>query len=203
MFLLPRCLASLQVRAAHHPSKSTANKSSILSVCPKSDLSVLGFSAFVTQTQKALAGSADKCAILNNGSATCVSDYNFPFVGSSVYNPLTLPTGIPGNDNLYNAPGNAFSVYPSAGVVTLTLKPSYTSTITPASFIPTASADPQSISGTAILGGTTTASSKTGASTSVTSPATTSTSTKKSSGVKIEGSAVGVLLAVMLAVVGM
>ncbi|PMD44879.1 hypothetical protein L207DRAFT_629426 [Hyaloscypha variabilis F] len=178
--------------------------SNILAVCPKTDLSILGFPAFVTQTQKALAGSTDKCAILTNGSAACTSAYNFPFAASSVYNPLTLPTGIPGNDNLYNSPGNAFSVFPSAATLTLSLAPSYTSVITPASFLPTASADPQSISGTAILGGTTTASSKTvgSATGSSTGPATTS-STKANSGFRMEGNSVVLLLAAVVAVLGM
>ncbi|KAE9375265.1 hypothetical protein N431DRAFT_369506 [Stipitochalara longipes BDJ] len=177
--------------------------SNILTVCPKTNLAILGFPAFVTQTQKALAGSSDKCAILTNGSATCVKDYNFPFAASSVYNPLTLPTGIPGNDDLANSPGNAFSAYPTAGLVTLSLAPSYISTITPASFIPTASANPQSISGTAILGGPSTTSSKTVASTSsATNPANTTSSTKKNSGIKMEGSPVFLLLVAIVAVVG-
>jgi hypothetical protein len=184
-------------------SRPPANNCSILTVCPKSDLSILAFQTFVTSTKKSLALSADGCAILTNGSETCIKDYNFPFAGTSVYNPLSLPTGIPGTDALYNTQGNAFSAFPSAAVVTLSLAPSYTSTITPASFMVTASADPQSISGTAILGGPTIPSSSKTIVLTGTASAATASATKASSGMKMEGNSVFLLLAAIVAIMGM
>lgn len=93
--------------------------------------------------------------------------------------------------------------------MTLTLRPSYTSTITPASFIATASANPQSIAGTSIYGGTTTSSSSVASTTSsvpsqTSSAAPAATTTKKSSGNRMEGGDMMLgLAAAGLAAVGM
>jgi hypothetical protein len=99
-------------------------------------------------------------------------------------------------------------VFPADVNLTLTLKPSYTSTITPASFVATASADPQSIAGTSIYGGTTT--SSTSVSTTSTPPSSTTssasaaaTTTKKGAGMKVEGNVVLVSVVAILAVVRM
>jgi len=186
--------------------------SNILSTCPKSDLSGINFEngvsfpTYIQRIQTSLSPSPDKCAILTNNSTTCVSSYNFPYAGNSSYNPLSLPAGEPGTQPLSNTAGDPFTAFPSDVNLTLTLKPSYTSTITPASFnTASASANPQSIAGTSIYGGTTTSSTSV-LTTSTSAPVSTSasaaaTTSKKSDGFRVEGNAVLVSFAVVLTVV--
>jgi len=173
--------------------------SNILNVCPKFDLSVMSVPGFIKQVASELGPSPDKCAILNNGTETCINDYNFPYEGKIAYNPLALPSGEPGTQALSNTAGNAFTVFPSP-VLTLSLLPAltYTSVITPAAFAASASANPQSILGTSILGVPSTSStsvSTTSKATGTGSAATTS-ATKASSGMKMERNPVFLLLAV-------
>ncbi|KAH8748570.1 hypothetical protein F5882DRAFT_470916 [Hyaloscypha sp. PMI_1271] len=174
--------------------------SNILTACPKSDLSIISLQTFITEVEKTLAPSTDKCAILNNGSETCVKNYNFPWVGTMAYNPLSLPAGEPGTAALSNTVGNAFTVFPSTAVVTLTLLSSYTSTITPASFVATAAANKLSISGTSLLGLPTSTRSTSVATTSTAAAFT--TTTKASSGAKTKGDRLLLLLAVVLVIIG-
>ncbi|PMD31554.1 hypothetical protein L207DRAFT_591505 [Hyaloscypha variabilis F] len=124
--------------------------SNILNTCPSSDLSVIGFPGYVTSIQNYLASDSDKCAVLNNGTATCVKDYGFPFVGTTAYNPLSLPAGEPGTEPLSNTAGNAFTVFPSP-TMTLTLYPAYTSIITAAPFEKSAGADANEVQGSSIV----------------------------------------------------
>jgi hypothetical protein len=107
---------------------------------------------YITSIQKILAPSSDKCAILNNGTSTCIKDYGFPFAGTTAYNPLSLPDGEPGTEALSNAAGNAFTLFPSP-TMTLTLFPAYTSTITAAPFEKSAGADGVVVQGSSIVGG--------------------------------------------------
>ncbi|KAE8441186.1 hypothetical protein EG329_005786 [Mollisiaceae sp. DMI_Dod_QoI] len=106
--------------------------SNILNVCPKSDLSILGFQQELSDTQKLISQSTDNCAILDNSSDTCVSQFGFPFYGT-ISNPLNLPSDEPGTEPLSNLPGNAFTEF-GAPAYTLTLFPGYSSVITPAAF---------------------------------------------------------------------
>jgi hypothetical protein len=183
-----------------------ANNSSILNVCPKSDLSVLSFPGFVKQVASELGPSPDKCAILNNGTETCINDYNFPYEGKTAYNPLALPSGEPGTQALSNTAGNAFTVFPSPAL-TLSLLPAltYTSVITPAAFAASASANPQSILGTSILGipGTSSTSVSTTSKATGTGSAANTSATKASSGMKMERNSLFLLLAVGSTIVGM
>jgi hypothetical protein len=165
--------------------------------CPNSDLSIISLQTFIKETEKTLAVSTDGCAILNNGSETCVEDYNFPWAGTMAYNPLSLPTGEPGTGAMSNTAGNAFTVFPSAAVVTLTLLSSYTSTITAAPFAATAAANKLSISGTSLLGVPTSTKSISIATTT----AAFTTATKASSVTKVEGNRLFLLLAVVFVIV--
>jgi hypothetical protein len=200
-------LANLQVRS-RIVFLQPANNPSILNACPKSNLAVFGFQKFISTVATTLAPSADKCAILKNGSETCINDYNFPWAGATAYNPLALPSGEPGTEALSNTAGNAFTVFPSP-VTTLSLLPAYnayTSVITPAAFAATASANPQSISGTSILGIPTTTSRGGGVATTNgqstgTGTAASTTATKASSGMKIEGNPLFLLSTVVLVVI--
>lgn len=198
--MLRALLANLQVSSSII-CLTPVNSSSILTACPKSDLSIISFQTFITEVEKTLAPSTDKCAILNNGSEICVKDYNFPWAGTMAYNPLSLPAGEPGTAALSNTAGNAFTVFPSTAVVTLTLLSSYTSTITPASFVATAAANKLSISGTSLLGLPTSTRSISIATTS-TAAAFTTTTTKASSGTKTKGNRLLLLLAVVLVIIG-
>jgi hypothetical protein len=168
----------------------------------------MGFPGFIKQVASQLAPSADKCAILTNGTETCINSYNFPYEGKTAYNPLALPSGEPGTQALSNTAGNAFTVFPSP-VLTLSLLPAltYTSVITPAAFAASASANPQSILGTSILGIPTTTSASVSttskAESTGTGSAATTSATKTSSGMKIERNQVFLLLAVGSTIVGM
>jgi hypothetical protein len=189
-----------------------ANIPSILNACPNSDLSVVGFQTFVTDIQNIIDKSSDKCTILNNGTATCISDYALPFAGSKAYNPLSLPGGEPGTEPLSNQVGNAFTELPSS-VYTLSLFPGYTSTITPVAFdAKAASADTQSIgtapplvaasatatgSGNVVATGTSTTGKSTGS-----GSAASTTAAKASSGMKMEVSLAFLSLAVGFVVLG-
>lgn len=104
-----------------------------MSACPSSDLSILGFQQSVTNVQSLLQTSTDNCAILDQPVDTCLNDYGYFFAGDKAFNPLNLPTGVPGNDPLTNLPGNAFTEF-GASTFALTLFPGYTSVITPAPF---------------------------------------------------------------------
>jgi hypothetical protein len=73
-----------------------------------------------------------------------VSQFNFPFDGSKVYNPLNLPPGVPGNDPVSNLPGNAFTEF-GEPVYTFQLFPAFTSVITPVPFNNKASAPTETI----------------------------------------------------------
>jgi hypothetical protein len=148
-------VANLQVSSPYlslFPSFLTNTAPSILTTCPTSDLSITGLQTYITGIQKVLAPSSDKCAILNNGTSACIKDYGFPFVGTTAYNPLSLPAGKPGTEALSNTEGNAFTVPPSP-TLTLTLYPAYTSTITAAPFEKSAGADGVEVQGLSIVGG--------------------------------------------------
>jgi len=133
-------VANLQVSSLLFSLPASLTRNSILTDCPSTDLSVVGFPAYVTSIKNYLAASPDKCSILNNGTATCIKDYGFPFVGTTAYNPLSLPAGEPGTGALSNTAGNPFTVAPSP-TITMTLLPSYTSVITAAPFVKSAGAD--------------------------------------------------------------
>jgi len=173
--------------------------SNIITACPKTDLTVIGFEKYIAQVAKTLGSAAKNCTILNNGTETCIKDYNFPFVGTTAYNPLSLPVGEPGTEPLVNAPGNAFTVFPATVNTTLSLLPSHTTTVTPASFVVTAVADPQSISGTSIIGYPSTSKSTTSTTSTVTSAS--ASATKTSSGMKMEGNSVLLPLAVVVVII--
>jgi hypothetical protein len=104
---------------------------SSLNECPESDLSVIGFPEAIVKTNNIISGSKDKCAILASSPNKCVSEYKFPWVGSTTYNPLSLPTTI-SQEPLSNTAGNAFTKI--ASVYTLSLFPAYSSVITPVAF---------------------------------------------------------------------
>jgi hypothetical protein len=107
---------------------------SILNVCPNSNLSILDFAAELASAQQLLQSSIiDNCAILDSNSGICVSQFNFPFDGSKVYNPLNLPPGVPVNGPVPNLPGNAFTEF-GEPVYTFQLFPAFTSVITPVPF---------------------------------------------------------------------
>jgi hypothetical protein len=97
--------------------------------CPKSDLSILGFQQELNETQTLISNSVDECAIFDNGSDTCVSQYGLPFYGT-ITNPLEVPAGEPGTEPLSNLPRNAFTEFGAASYV-LTLFLGYSSIITP------------------------------------------------------------------------
>jgi hypothetical protein len=172
--------------------------SSILTTCPTSDLSIIGLQTYITSIQKLLAPSSNKCSILNGGTSTCIKDYGFPFVGTTAYNPLSLPAGEPGTEALSNTAGNAFTVFPSP-TLTLNLYPAYTSTITAAPFEKSAGADGVEVQGSSIVGG--------GAGTTATGVVATeagsaaATATKAGSGFKIRGNLVLLSIAVALVIV--
>ncbi|KAH8671937.1 hypothetical protein BGZ60DRAFT_527375 [Tricladium varicosporioides] len=107
--------------------------SNILNVCPKSDLSILAFPNKIQSVQNLVGTSTDNCAILETNPDACVTDLKFPWYGSTAYNPLALPTNMPGTEPLSNNPGNAFTDFgkPSYTVI---LFPAYSSVITPAAF---------------------------------------------------------------------
>jgi hypothetical protein len=189
-----------------------ANIPSILNACPNSDLSVISFQTYVTDIQNIIDKSSDKCAILDNGTETCITDYGYPFAGSKAYNPLSLPSGEPGSEPLTNQAGNVFTELPSS-VYMLSLFPGYTSTITPAPFdSKAASADTKSIgtappvvsasatatgSGNVVATGTATTGKSTGSGSAASTAAT-----KASSGMRMEGSLGFLPLAVFFVVLG-
>ncbi|CZR69644.1 uncharacterized protein PAC_19544 [Phialocephala subalpina] len=202
--------------------------SNILNVCPKSDLSILGFAQELSDTQQLIGKSADNCAILDNNSDTCVQQFGYPFYGT-VTNPLNLPAGEPGDEPLSNLAGNAFTDF-GAPAYTLKLFPGYSSVITPAAFnadagvatgsvgasgsaVVTATAGSTGTGGSVAATGTAkntgTATGKTGSATTATGKTTgtgtgaaASTSTTKSAGVRLgsKGSTVlgGVVFSIVL-----
>ena len=138
---------------------------------------------------------------MNNGTAACVKDYGFPFVGTTAYNPLSLPAGEPGTEALSNTVGNAFTVAPSPTMI-LTLYPAYTSTITAAPFEKSAGADGNEVQGSTIVAGgagtTATGVLATGTGTGTGSAA--ATATKANSGARMGGNLVLVSLSVALVI---
>lgn len=116
--------------------------------CASSDLSLLGIPQYVANTQQLVGNSADHCAILNSGDQnTCFNTYGtYAFAGDEVFNPLSLPDGVPGSSPLTNNPGNAFTEF-GAGAFTLALFPGYSSTITPVPFDAKAGAPTGTLSG--------------------------------------------------------
>ncbi|RDW87748.1 hypothetical protein BP5796_03442 [Coleophoma crateriformis] len=128
--------------------------SNILNICPTSDLSVLGMSAYIEHTQGLISASGDACAILNDGNQdSCLNTYGYRFRGDKVFNPLSLPSGIPGSDPLTNNPGNAFTDF-GASAYTLNLFPGFSSTITPVPFNAKAGAATGTVSAAAVATGT-------------------------------------------------
>lgn len=147
--------------------------------------------------------SVDDCAILDNGSDACVSQFGYPFYGT-ITNPLKLPADEPGTEPLSNLPGNAFTEFGAATYV-LTLFPGYSSVITPAPFNANAGVATGSVdAGSAVVTATSAVSSQsgvvapastgkgtgttaTGKSTSTGSAASSTTSAAKSDGVRMSG----------------
>ncbi|KAF4630473.1 hypothetical protein G7Y89_g7664 [Cudoniella acicularis] len=161
-----------------------------------SDLSVIDFSSYIKTVQGEISSSSDKCAILNNGTETCISEWKVPYAGTSAYNPLSLPSGEPGTAPLTNQAGNAFTTMASS-TTTLSLS-GYTSTITFASFnAKAAGADLNSIAASSAVvvanptatgsGGVVATGTQTGTATG-TGTAASTTATKASSGTKMDGS---------------
>jgi hypothetical protein len=171
--VLPVLLPALQVTISPPIYKFYSNICSVLNVCPKSDLSIVGIADKVASAQNLIARSADNCSVLDNGTAACVSAFNFPYYGEKAFNPLKLGPDEPGSEPLSNLPGNAFTDF---GVPAYTLKlfPGYSSVITPASFNSKAAAATQTINPTAAgttagSGGATTTGKTTGSAASSTS----------------------------------
>ncbi|KAE9366568.1 hypothetical protein N431DRAFT_515018 [Stipitochalara longipes BDJ] len=146
--------------------------------------------------------SSDKCSILNNGTFTCIKDYDFPFAGTTAYNPLSLPAGEPGTEALSNTAGNAFTAFPSP-TMTLTLYPAYTSTITAAPFEKSAGADGNEVQGPSIVGGGagTTAMDVGATGTGTGTGSAAATATKANSGTRMSGNLVLLSIPVALVVV--
>lgn len=107
--------------------------SSILNVCPTSNLTILGIPAFITKVASTMQKSGDNCAILNNGTDICITQYGQPWYGDTAYNADSLPYGVPGTELLFNTAGNAYTDFGQASY-TLALFPGYSSVITPAAF---------------------------------------------------------------------
>ncbi|KAF8847563.1 hypothetical protein BDZ45DRAFT_320904 [Acephala macrosclerotiorum] len=164
--------------------------SNILNVCPKSDLSILGFAQELSTTQHLISKSTDNCAILNNNSDTCVQKYGYPFHGT-VTNPLNLPAGEPGDEPLSNLPGNAFTDF-GAPAYTLKLFPGYSSVITPAAFNADAGAATGSVgaSGSAVVTATA-GSTGTGGNVAATGTATAKTGSGATTTAKTTGTGTG------------
>lgn len=182
-----------------HPYFLT-NRHSIINTCPKTDLSIIDFTKYIASVSDTLGSEAKNCTILQNGTDTCIKDYNFPFVGTTAYNPLSLPKGEPGTEPLSNAAGNAFTVFPAGVNTTLSLLPSHITTVTPATFATTAAADSRAISGTSIVGWPVTSKSSSVKSTTTSSG---STATKTGAAVRMGRDEGVVVLAVAVVVVGM
>lgn len=119
--------------------------------CPTSDLSTLDIDAFIASTQKVTAQSADHCAILDNDPQSCITTYGYPFSRPKAYNPLNLPSGVPGTDPLTNEAGNAFTGF-AEPAFTLALFPGYSSVITPTKFNINAAAATQSLGASSDVG---------------------------------------------------
>lgn len=178
---------------------------SSLAACPKSDLSIVGFADYLSKMQKLISPSSDHCAILNNNSDTCVTEYHYPFV-ATVYNPLELPPGEPGTEALSNTAGNAFTKF-GASTFSLSLFPGFTTTITPAPFNAKAGAATGTVASTGGVVATGTNAAATAASTgkatgtgSSAAASGTAATTTKSSGSKTQMSLVlmGCILATYL-----
>ncbi|KAG9245429.1 hypothetical protein BJ878DRAFT_548083 [Calycina marina] len=137
--------------------------SNILNICPTQDLSILGVPHFITHIQSLIGASTDGCEILNTGDVnSCQNTYGYIFQGAQVYNPLSLPSGIPGTDPLTNNPGNAFTDF-GVPAFTFNIFPGFTSTVTPVPFNSAASAVTGDVdSGSEIATPTDTASSEGG-----------------------------------------
>jgi hypothetical protein len=157
---------------------------SILNACPNTNLTLFNFASSLAQTQQLIGKSTDNCAILNSGD-TCVTQYGFPFYGT-IYNPLSLPAGEPGDQPFSDLPGNPFTEI--AKVITFVLPAfAYTSVITPEPFVNGAGANTgsaQASVSTTVAGSgnkitTTTTNTNTG-----TATAATTTSTKSGPGAK-------------------
>jgi hypothetical protein len=135
MRMLRILLAAIKVSFSYTPYSNVfqPNNVSILNTCPTSDLSTLDIDAFIANTQKVTQQSADHCAILDNDPQSCITTYGYPFLGPKAYNPLNLPSGVPGTDPLTNEPGNAFTGF-AEPAFTLVLFPGYSSIITPVPF---------------------------------------------------------------------
>jgi hypothetical protein len=142
--------------------------------------------------------SADHRAILNNDPQSCITTYGYPFVVPEAYNPLKLPSGVPGTDPLTNEPGNAFTVC-AKSAFTLVLFPGYSSVITPVPFDTKAAAGTQGFgagssaaaatgtgSGSVTTTGKSTGTSSTG---TVTGTSVSATTTKASGCIKVENGA--------------
>jgi hypothetical protein len=123
--------------------KIPSDSPGILNACPKSDLSIVGIQDKVASTQNPVGRSADNRSILDDGGATCVSQFNYPYYGKA-FNPLKPGADEPGSEPLSNLPGNAFTEF-GAPAYTLKLFPGYTSVITPAAFNEKAGAVTQTI----------------------------------------------------------
>jgi len=139
--------------------------------------------------QSVLSSSTDKCAVLDNGTDTCVTKYGFPFVGTTAYNPLNLGSSEPGTEPLSNTAGNAFTAFP-VPTTTLSLFPAYTSVIIPAAFNAAAGADSNLVTGSGSIvlasptggpGGTASSGQSTG-----TGTVASASGTKASSGLRLE-----------------
>lgn len=104
----------------------------------------------IAEAQKLLANGAEKsnnCSILDNTTPDrCAASYSVTKIGSTWYNPLQLPTSVPGTLPLSNLPGTGLTDFGAASI-TLALVPAYSSVITPAAFVADAgSIPPQALS---------------------------------------------------------
>ncbi|RDW58587.1 hypothetical protein BP6252_13063 [Coleophoma cylindrospora] len=109
----------------------SAKISNVLNICPNYDLSYLGFPNIIANFGAQRSARTD-CAVLEDPSDLCQSSFGISRIGPDFYNPMNLPSGIPGTSTLLNLGGNAFTEFVSA--YTLTLYPGFTTTITPAPY---------------------------------------------------------------------
>lgn len=149
--------------------------SNVFNICPNSNLSSIGFDKFFANEEKDIISAQQQfsqdaktqlgnCTILDTAPDTCASKYKLPIEGTKWWNPLALPSGVPGTQALSDIPGSVTVPPWGASTSTMVLFPAYTTVITPAPYNAKNAAATTALAGTATAAGATaTATGSTGA----------------------------------------
>ncbi|KAE9377558.1 hypothetical protein N431DRAFT_527494 [Stipitochalara longipes BDJ] len=135
--------------------------SNVFNICPNSNLSSIGFDKFfaieekdITNAQQSFSENAKtqlgNCTILDTAPDTCALKYKLPIEGTKWWNPLDLPSGVPGTQALSDIPGSVTVPPWGASTSSMVLFPSYTTIITPAPYNAKNATATTALAGTAI-----------------------------------------------------